>query len=304
MGRDERAALVLAIAAHGALVAWLALGPMRHAVITSPERMTVSLAQDVAPVSTAPQPAPAAAAAVAPELGEAAPAPEPAPPPPPQPVPAPQPQPAPPKPTPPKPVPVVHAPAPAPVRPAPHPTPSPAVKEAARPAPAKPTPAAPAKAAPASKPTPKSGTPAGAAAKPTAKPGAPRLGADFLKGIGGDQTTAQGAPAQAAGNVNAAGLAQVIARQLKPKWVAPQGVDADKLVTVLAFDLNRDGSLAGRPRVVLQSGVTPANEAQKARHAELAIRAVELAAPFGLPPQYYDKWKHVTAFRFDRRLGQ
>ncbi len=99
-------------------------------------------------------------------------------------------------------------------------------------------------------------------------------------------------------------LAGAISRQIKPHWAAPQGVDADKLVTILAWDLNPDGSLAGRPRVVDQQGITPANEAQAKRHAEQAIRAVQLAAPFDLPDTYYSGWKRVTAFRFDRKLSQ
>ena len=66
----------------------------------------------------------------------------------------------------------------------------------------------------------------------------------------------------------------------------------------------RDGSLAGSPRVVRQEGITEANRPQAARHAEQAIRAVELAAPFDLPDQYYDAWKRVTSFRFDKRLSQ
>ena len=101
-----------------------------------------------------------------------------------------------------------------------------------------------------------------------------------------------------------ASLASSISRQLKPHWAAPQGADAELLVTVLAFDLNRDGTLAGRPRVVSQSGVTDANRPQQARHAEQAIRAVQLAAPFDLPPEYHDAWKRVSSFRFDRRLSE
>ena len=53
-----------------------------------------------------------------------------------------------------------------------------------------------------------------------------------------------------------------------------------------------------------QEGITDANRSQAARHAEQAMRAVRLAAPFDLPPQYYDAWKRVAAFRFDKRLSQ
>jgi hypothetical protein len=99
-------------------------------------------------------------------------------------------------------------------------------------------------------------------------------------------------------------LAGAISRQLKPKWAAPQGVDADKLVTILSWSLNRDGTLAGRPTVVRQDGITDSNRPQAERHAEQAIRAVQLAAPFDLPEEYYDAWKRVASFRFDRKLSQ
>ena len=102
----------------------------------------------------------------------------------------------------------------------------------------------------------------------------------------------------------AASLVSGIARQIKPHWTAPQGVDADKLVTVLSWSLNPDGSLAGRPQVVQQLGITDTNRAQAQRHAEQAIRAVQLAAPFNLPAPYYAKWKRVASFRFDRKLSQ
>jgi hypothetical protein len=56
--------------------------------------------------------------------------------------------------------------------------------------------------------------------------------------------------------------------------------------------------------VVRQLGITDTNRAQADRHAEQAIRAVRLAAPFDLPEEYYDAWKRVSAFRFDKRLSQ
>jgi len=93
---------------------------------------------------------------------------------------------------------------------------------------------------------------------------------------------------------------------LKPHWQgrAPSGADAEQLVSIIAFDLNPDGSLRGRPRLVSQQGITPANSAQKERHAEVAIRAVQLAAPFDLPPEYYNAWKTISGARFDRNLSQ
>ena len=137
------------------------------------------------------------------------------------------------------------------------------------------------------------------------KGGGSRIGSNFLDGMKDGVADADAPiPASQIGSQAKASLAQAIARQLKPHWSSPQGADADLLVTVLAFDLNSDGSLAGPPRVVSQSGVTDSNRPQAGRHAELAIRAVRLAAPFDLPAKYYNAWKRVSAFSFDRKLSQ
>ena len=255
LSREERIGLGIAAAAHVALVAalvWQVRG--QPATLPVPERITVSLATEVAPTSTAPRPAPAAQAAVAPE-----------------PIPTVQvkdvPKPA---------IQALH-------QPAPKATPLP--RPSAAPAPAKPIP------------------PKLAPQKPAKPAAGSRLGEDFLAGVSaGDRTKAAGTPAAAFGPAEQASLSQAINRQLKPKWNAPQGADAELLVTVLAWDLNPDGSLAGQPRVVSQSGITDSNRPQAKLHAERAIRAVELAAPFNLPPQFYDKWKRISAWRFDRKL--
>lgn len=229
-----------------------------------PERMTVTLSEDVGLTSTSPSTAPAAAEE-APELGEQAS------PPPPAPVAQPEPLPR--------------------ATLAPPPKPAPLAKTtSAKAAPAK-------TAAPAPKVPP---------VKTQAKPGASRIGDDFLKGSPGGTAKAAAGPPPAAtiGPAVRSALAGAISRQLKPKWVAPQGAEAELLVTILTWDLNPDGSLAGSPRVVRQEGITDANRAQAARHAEQAIRAVRLAAPFNLPDEFYPAWKRVTAFRFDRKLSQ
>ena len=172
------------------------------------------------------------------------------------------------------------------------PTPEPVVRPAATPQPRLKPPAA--------KPPPRE-----ARRRPDTPAGASRVGSDFLKGVAGGEArgASQNPPAARAGPQVAASLRQAVARQLKPHWLAPQGAEADRLVTILRFSLNRDGSLAGRPTVVDQSGVTAANRAQQARHAEQAVRAVQLAAPFDLPEEFYAQWKTVTS-RFDRKLSQ
>lgn len=283
---EERIGLGVALAAHVALFGWLALDQPGRDMVPPPERMTVSFAEEVAPQSTAPEPMVEAAPEVAPTRGEAAPEPEPLPVARPEPVvqprplprviPTPQPRPV------PKAVPTRTPPKPAPTA---RPTTKPSVKPVAN--------AAPKTADERTR------------RRPDAPKGASRVGNDFLKGLPGGQAAgaATTPPAARAGPQVAASLSQAIARQLKPRWVAPQGAEADQLVTIVRFDLNRDGSLAGRPQVVSQNGVTDANSAQKGRHAEQAIRAVQLAAPFELPIQFYESWKTVTS-RFDRKLSQ
>ena len=251
--REQRLGLVVAILAHVGLLALLVLEPPRPPLAAPPERISVTLSDQVGLTSTSPEPAAKPAPDIAPELG---------------PVPEPQvlatPQPA----LPPQPRPVPRA--------APLPPPLPRASQAP---------------APISKPR-------------TAK--ASNIGSDFLKGIPNSQSSgaARAPPAAAIGPAVQSSLASAISNQLKPRWAAPQGAEAEKLITILAWNLNADGSLAGAPRVVRQDGITDANRAQAARHAEQAIRAVQLAAPFDLPAQYYDAWKRVASFRFDKRLSQ
>ena len=142
-------------------------------------------------------------------------------------------------------------------------------------------------------------------AKAAEKGGGSRIGDDFLAGSGSSTTTKETrVPASQIGASAKASIQQALARQVKPHWTAPQGLDVDQLVTLIDFDLNEDGSLKGRPRVRSQSGVNDANRAQAARHAENAIRAVQLAAPFDLPAEYYEAWKSVRGARFDRNTSR
>lgn len=281
--REERIGLGIAAAAHVALLAALVLHVRDEpASLPIPERMEVSLASEVSLESTAPDPSAEPQAAIAPVL-----APEPAP----MPEPAPQLQ--------PRPEPVIERPvervqpAPRPTsRPTPAPTPTPRPTATARPTPnPTPAPAPRATAQPAPRPT------------QAARSGGSRLGDDFLDGVGGsERSESRGTPAARAGPAEQASITAAIIRQIKPHWNAPQGVDAERLVTILSWELNRDGSLKGRPRVVDQQGINDSNRPQAPLHAERAIRAVQLAAPFNLPDEYYDAWKSVRGARFDRNL--
>jgi hypothetical protein len=250
LSREERLGLGVAAAAHVALVVALVWQVRDEpTALPIPERIEVSLADEVSLESTAPDPAAEPQAAIAPVLA-------------------------------PEPAPVVE---PEPVRELARPVPQPTVAP-------RPTPRPSQRAAPTPTPRP----------TPTREAGGSRLGDNFLEGAG--TSDRGGTQAATFGAAEAASLIQAISREIKPHWSAPQGVDAELLVTVLSFELNSDGSLKGRPRVVSQSGVTDSNRPQQQLHAERAIRAVQLAAPFDLPEEFYDKWKRVSQLRFDRRL--
>lgn len=308
--RGEAIGLGIALAGHVALVAVLVMAPSPPRPLP-PQRMQVTLSDEVGREATSPS-REEAASDVAPQLGEQpqeSQASQPAPTPKAEPKPAPQPAPKP-------------APAPIPV-PRPVPQPAPAKPAPAKPIPAQPTPTKPAPAKPEPrKPSPAKADPIGAAlakaqtgaakaspgkatTAPTKAPaGGMRLGPDFLKGVAASGNgKAQTPPAAAISPHVKAALASAISRQLKPYWRVPQGVDTDQLVTILAFDLNPDGTLAGPVTLVRQEGITPSNRPQAALHRENAMRAIKLAAPFPLPPDLYEAWKHVQ-WRFDRNLSQ
>lgn len=138
-----------------------------------------------------------------------------------------------------------------------------------------------------------------------ATPRGTRIGDGFLSGAGSSTTTEETRlPASQIGASARASLVQAIAREIKPHWQPPSGPEVEEIVTILRFNLREDGSLAGRPSVVRQTGVNDINRAQADRHAELAIRAVQRAAPFDLPAEYYNAWNNVTAFSFDWKLSQ
>lgn len=291
--REERIGLAVALVLHLALVGALFVQPETRKPVPEPQRMTVNLATDVGLQATAPDPVSESRASQAPELGADS-------------TPAPlveqPPEPAIERPAPPE----VERPQPKPTakptaRPTAKPTARPTPKPSARPS-AKPSPRPSAK--PSAKPSPKP------SAKPTAKPTqstkptGSRLGDNFLDGAGNStQTEETRVPASQIGASAKASLFQAVGRQLRPHWQPPSGPDVDKIVTKVRFRLNANGSLNGRPTLVGQRGVNDTNRAQAGRHGEQAIRAVQLAAPFDLPEEYYEAWKTVTV-DFDWKLAQ
>lgn len=276
--KDERIGLFVAVGLHAAVLGALFLDPHTDEVVRPPDRIEVTISDDYGLTSTAPNPTSEAAADVAPTIGEPAPAPAQ--------VSEPEPSPLPPEPR-------VR-----PVQPA-RPTPQPKKETPKEKAPSRSKSAidtivsSPSKSSARTNP------------QPAKQAGGSRIGADFLEGVAGAKSTqGKGTPAAAIGPQVRSALSAAITRQLKPHWQAPQGPQAEELVTYLAFDLNKDGSLNGRPTVLRQAGITDVNRTQSSRHAEQAIRAVQLAAPFNLPAEYYDAWKHVSSFKFDKRLSQ
>ncbi|MEX0342744.1 MAG: energy transducer TonB [Erythrobacter sp.] len=261
---EERTGLIVAVVLHLALLGLLIVqGLFPAPVIDPPQRMTVSLAEDVGLAATAPDPVAESRASTAPTMDlNPAPAPE-------QEAPAP---------------PQIERPAPRVQSPVPAPNAAADTRPRRRPDP------------PRTQSQPQS----------SQRSGGSRLGDNFLDGAGAStRTNETRVPASQVGASAKASLVQSIARKIKPHWAPPSGPEVEKITTFLRFRLNPDGSLAGRPEVIRQTGVNDTNRAQASRHAEQAIRAVQLAAPFDdLPDQYYEVWKLVSPFSFDWRLAQ
>lgn len=261
---EEKIGLAAAVVLHGALVAVLALQTVRSEVSVFPERVTVSLATDVGLEAASPDPVAESRAALAPTLSDTpAPAPEAA-----KPEPAARLTPTPPKPT-------TRAPttSPAPTRDRSRPDRSP----------------------------PKAAT---TPAKPSPKNGGGTAFDDAFRDGAGTSTSSQEPrpPAATFGAKEEADLRSAISRQIKKNWNAPNGVEAELLVSVVRWRLNPDGTLKGRPTCKTNpTSITESNRPQATLHCERAIRAVQLAAPFKLPEQFYSRWDDLE-WQFDRRL--
>lgn len=282
MERTEKIGLGLAGAGHLVLFGLLSVGFLAtpNPETLKPQPISVTLSDEVALESAAPQSEVAPAQSMAPEIAppeDAAPPapsevaePEPAPPeptPPPEPAPAPKPE---PKPQPPKPKPTQAA-------------RQPREKPAQRPA--KPQTAA----KPAEKPPAKPAQ--GKSESPRRKPGGLVLGDDVFKGANDRPAPKSNVTAQAASISREAlsGIIEAIRRQIQPcadRQVNP-GPGANAIVVTLNLKLNRDGSLAGAPSLVGTTGVTDDNGRYRQRVIDLGIAAFRGCAPLELPAQYY-----------------
>lgn len=278
INREERTGLIVAVVLHLALFALLLVqGLFPAPTIDPPQRMTVSLAEEVGMEATAPDPVTESRASTAPTL-EINPAPAPA-----QELPVP---------------PQVSRPVPPQVQ-SPLPPPSARSNTQARRRPDPPRTESRSQSSESRAPQRSQGQP-----QSSQRSGGSRLSDNFLDGAGSSTTTAETrTPASQIGASTKASLFQAISRQLRPHWQPPSGPDVDKIVTKVRFRLNPDGSLSGAPSVVEQRGVNDTNRAQAGRHGEQAIRAVQLAAPFDMPEEYYEAWKLITV-DFDWRLAQ
>lgn len=289
----------IAVAAHVALFAWLIFARSPEPLPLSP-KVTVTLQGPVAAEAGSPS-RKEAAAAQAPTLAdepappvEAAPAP-----------PVPQPRVAPPPPqVQPRPAPKALPPPPRPQpRAAPAPVPQPRVQ---------PRPVAPAAKTPPPQQRPSRVGSDFLPARPSRvgkdflppaanRPGgASRIGKDFLPGAAAGSGKAATPPGPTITPELRVSFAQAVLRQVRPNWQGrvPQGLDAEKLVSIISVQLNRDGSIAGEPALLRQEGINEANRSQARRHGEEAIRAVKLSAPFRLPPEAYEGWKKLPPLRF------
>lgn len=115
------------------------------------------------------------------------------------------------------------------------------------------------------------------------QPAAPTKAKGPVKGA------AEGRDSQNAGN-EASMLLGMIVSKVKTCWnIQAGGEGVSQLVPVIRFELNRDGSVRGTPRVMNPQG-TPQFQAA----ADAAMRAVLGCQNYELPADKYDKWKLVT----------
>jgi hypothetical protein len=141
------------------------------------------------------------------------------------------------------------------------------------------------------------------AAQTTRRPG---LGDLDPRSFGRDPAAhAANPPAAAMSAQAAADIGSAIKRQVQPcadRQVYP-GPGAERIVTAINLRLNRDGSLAARPRVLGQSGLDDENRRYADRVADLAIATFSGCAPLrGLPLELYDVPRGWNNFTMNYRL--
>lgn len=281
MERSDKIGVGVAVAGHAVLFGLLSVGLLSAPKPDVPKEtpVDISLADDVALEQQAPPATEAPAQSTAPEPG---PPEEAAPPAPAEPEPEPEPKPKPPvrQPEP--------APAPKPVAKAP---PKPDKKPVEKPEKAKAPPTKTA-APPAKVPAKTSGTGANPAS-PKREAGGFKLSAETLKGPATKPSeTKSQTPVGATMNAQAAAdIGSAIKRQVQPcadRQTNP-GPGASRIVVTIRLQINRDGSLVGRPTITGHSGVDDENSRYVDAIDRNAIATFMGCAPLrGLPPELYD----------------
>jgi hypothetical protein len=111
-------------------------------------------------------------------------------------------------------------------------------------------------------------------------------------------------PAAAMSQQAAASIGDAIKRQVQPcadRQSIPYG--AGEIVTQINLRLNRDGSLAARPRIVRQLNAEGENARYAQRAADIAIAAFTQCSPLrGLPQELYDVPRGWSNFTLNYRL--
>ena len=98
-------------------------------------------------------------------------------------------------------------------------------------------------------------------------------------------------------------LVDSLRNQIEQCWTPPTGAPhPEQLVVFMSLSLNRDGTVAQTPRLTGDSAGSHDPYVQAA--AESATRAINVCAPYKLPPDRYADWRDST-IKFDPRdLGQ
>ncbi|MFN3516656.1 MAG: hypothetical protein ACK4YM_05790 [Novosphingobium sp.] len=274
----------LALAALGhAAVLWVLVTARPPKVLPPPERVSVTLSEEVGAISTSPEASANPAPDKGPQPGEPAPEPKPQVEPQPQFQSQSQPQ---PKPDPaPKPAPAPPPKANLAQRPAPAPQPKASLAPNPRPVPASAPKAAPTQAA-----APK----AAPARSSPVRAGTSSFNDAFASGIPGGSGKAKNPPAAEASAQQVSAWTSLIGSKVRGPWMScpVSGLDVDKLRASVRFTLDPAGRIASIEDPVI-TGITDANRPQVRPFSDCAVRAIRLAAPFaGLPAEFHDQWKN------------
>nr|WP_243843228.1 hypothetical protein [Sphingomonas vulcanisoli] len=133
-----------------------------------------------------------------------------------------------------------------------------------------------------------------------------RLGPDFLKGVVNPSAGKGASPRAQISGAAMNGLAAAIKRQIQPCYELGSlaGTPAMQIVTVLRLRFNKDGSVAGMPQVVEQTGVNGSNGSYRQQMADLSRRAVLRCAPLKLPAELYEGgWEEIEMGFIPGQLG-